>query len=97
MTRSIRPTTDNPAESDDTFIQFHIMDGSRRIRCAISNQAMDKASSLAAPSSPALRSRSFYRFRASIHGAAMLKLKRLPPGFEGPLVLLAEDLRCLSA
>jgi hypothetical protein len=42
-----------------------------------------------------LRRRSFDRFRTLINVAAKLKLRTLPPGAIGPIVLTHEDLRCV--
>ncbi len=76
-----------------SFIQFEVRDGIRRVMCNVSEEALDAVSGLAAPSSIALRRRSFDRFRGLIDAAAKLKLKTLSPGWVGPLTLSSGDLR----
>ncbi len=78
------------------FIKFEVMSGSRRVHCSISNETMDRALCLPPPMTPALRGRSFYRFRSLIHDAALLKLKDLPEGCSDTIELTPRDQRCLS-
>ena len=75
------------------FIRFEIRDGIRRIGCAVSDEALDAVSGLTELSTPVLRRRSFDRFRTLIHAAAMLRLRALPPGSVGPIILTRQDLR----
>jgi hypothetical protein len=88
-------TSDAVSTLDGDFIHFEIRDGIRRIGCAISDEALEAASSLTMPSTVMLRRRSFDRFRTLINVAAKLKLRTLPPGAIGPIVLTHEDLRCV--
>ncbi len=80
---------------DTGFTQFEVRDGIRRIRCSVSEEALEAVSGLAVPSTTALRRRSFDRFRTLIDAAAKLKLKTLPPGSTGPVALSSRDLRCV--
>ena len=75
------------------FIRFEIRDGIRRISCAVSDEALEAVSGLPAPSTVMLRRRSFDRFRTLINVAAKLKLRTLPSGSIGLIVLTREDLR----
>jgi hypothetical protein len=72
------------------------MDGMKRITCSVPNDVMDAVSGQAGPLTPGLRRRSFDRYRTLIHGAAMLRLKDLPAGSLGPIVLARRDLRCVA-
>ncbi len=83
-----------PAPGAD-FIQFEVRDGIRRVRCNVSNEALDAVSGREIPATIALRRKSFDQFRTLIDTAAKLKLKTLPPGFTGPLILSSRDLRCV--
>ena len=74
-------------------IRFEVRDGSRRIGFAVSDDALDALSGLISPSTPTMRRKSFDRFRTLINAAAMLKLKALPPGSVGPILLTQRDLR----
>jgi hypothetical protein len=90
------PDTDNPtvaAAVAPTSTRFEIRDRTRRISCAISDEALEAASCLTVPSTAILRNRSFNRFRALIDAAAKLKLSTMPAGFAGPLAILSDDLR----
>lgn len=78
---------------DKNFIRFEVRDGIRRISIAVSDDALEAVSSLAQPSTAILRRRSFDRFRTLINAAAELKLRALPHGDTGPIVLTREDLR----
>ncbi len=78
--------------SDDDLIGFEIRDGVRRIKCSVSNEALEAAAGLG-PSAPGLRRRSFDRFRTLINTAAAMRITSLPPGFAGPIVLTTHDLR----
>ncbi len=82
---------------DDDLIGFEIRDGARRIRCEVSNQALEAASGLADGSPAILRRRSFDRFRTLINAAAALRISTLPPGSVGPILLTARDLRRVPA
>ncbi len=75
------------------FIRFEIRDGSRRIGFAVSDDALDAVSGLIPQSTPMMRRKSFDQFRTLINAAAMLKLKALPSGPVGPIVLTQRDLR----
>ncbi len=88
-------TSNATAPLDGDFIRFEIRDGIRRISCAVSDEALEAASGLTLPSTVILRRRSFDRFRTLINAAAKLKLRTLPPGSIGPIVLTREDLRCM--
>ena len=88
-------TSDAVSTLDGDFIHFEIRDGIRRISCAISDEALEAASSLTMPSTVTLRRRSFDRFRTLINAAAKLKLRTLPSGTIGPIFLTSEDLRCV--
>jgi len=89
MTRAIGAgTAETPGD-----IQFEVRDGMRRVMCHVSEEALEAASGLSAPSTTALRRRSFDRFRGLIDAAAKLKLKTLTPGWVGPLTLSSRDLR----
>ena len=72
---------------------FEIRDGIRRISCAVSDEALEAVSGLTTPSTVMLRRRSFDRFRTLINVAAELKLRTLPLGSIGPIVLTRNDLR----
>ena len=78
---------------EGNFIRFEICDGSRRIGVAVSDDALDAVSGFIPPSTPTMRRRSFDRFRTLINAAAMLKLKMLPSGSVGPIVLTRRDLQ----
>lgn len=75
--------------------RFEIRDGIRRVSCNVSDEALEAVSGLAVPSTTASRRKSFDRFRTLIDAAAKLKLKTLPPGFVGLVVLSSGDLRCV--
>ena len=85
------------ASNDDDVIGFEIRNGARRIRCEVSNQALEAASGLADGSSGSLRRRSFDRFRTLINSAAALRISTLPPGSVGPILLTTQDLRRVPA
>ncbi len=72
------------------------MDGIRRIVCSVPNDVMDAVSGQTGTQTPGLRRRSFDRYRTLIHGAAMQRLKELPAGSLGPIVLARRDLRCVA-
>jgi hypothetical protein len=78
---------------DGNLIRFEIRDGIRRVSFAVSDEALEGVSSLTAPSTVMLRRRSFDRFRTLINVAAKLKLRTLPSGSIGLIVLTGEDLR----
>ena len=82
---------------ESNFIRFEIRDGSRRIGCAVSDEALDAVSGLISPSTPLMRRRSFDRFRTLINAAALLKLQSLPSGPVGAIVLTQRDLRRVPA
>ena len=79
------------------LIAFEIRDGVRRVRCEVSNQALEAASGLADGAPAMLRRRSFDRFRVLIHAAAAIRISALPPGSTDTILLTAHDLRCVSA
>ncbi len=81
---------------DANFIHFEIRDGIRRITCSVPNDVMDAVCGVSGPLTPGLRRRSFDRFRTLIHGAAMQRLKDMPAGSLGPIVLAQRDLRCVA-
>jgi hypothetical protein len=64
----------------------------RRVGCNISDEALEAVGGLPAGSTPALRRRSFDRFRMEIDAAAKLKLGMLPADFSGTLALSSQDL-----
>ena len=76
-------------------IQFEVRDGIRRVCCHVTDEALEAVSGLRVPSTTALRRRSFDRFRTLIEAAAQMKLRTLPPGFDGRLALSSRDLRCV--
>ena len=78
---------------DQGLTQFEVRDGIRRVRCNVSQEALEAVSGLAIPSTMALRRKSFDRFRTLIDAAAKLKLKTLPPGFSGTIAISSNDLR----
>jgi len=88
-------TSNTVSPLDGSLISFEIRDGSRRISCAVSNEALETASGLTAPSTDTLRRRSFDRFRTLINVAAELKLRTLPSGSIGTITLTSADLRCV--
>lgn len=73
--------------------RFEVRDGTRRVPCTVSDEALATVAGLTAPVPAALRNRSFDRFRSQIDAAAKLKLEGCPPGFAGPLVVSSDDLR----
>jgi hypothetical protein len=77
--------------NDDTIL-FEIRDGTRRVSCVVSNEALEAAAGLPELSAPMLRGRSFDRFRTLIHAAADARLAALP-GLVGPIVLTSRDLQ----
>jgi Protein of unknown function (DUF1488) len=81
------------AARDAGFTRFEVRDGMRRVGCNVSDEALEAVSGLTGPSTPALRRRSFDRFRTLINAAAVLRLSTLPLGFVGPIVLTSADLR----
>ena len=83
--------------SDDHLIGFEIRDGARRIKCEVSNEALEVASGLAEGSSAMLRRRSFDRFRTLINAAAALRISTLPPGSTASILLTTRDLRRVPA
>ena len=78
---------------EGNVIRFEVRAGMRRIGCAVLGDALEAVSGLTLPSTVMLRQRSFDRFRTLIDIAARLKLKTLPAGSLGPIVLTQEDLR----
>ncbi|MEJ0020905.1 MAG: DUF1488 family protein [Acetobacteraceae bacterium] len=74
-------------------IRFEIRNGLQRVGCIVSDEALESASGLAAPSTMMQRRRSFDRFRTLVNAAAVLKLKELPSGSVYPIVLTSDDLR----
>ena len=86
--------TANPLSADDrSSVHFEVRDGIRRISCVVSNDALEAVSGLDVPSTVSLRRRSFARFRTLINKAATLKLRSLPSGFSGAVLLTSKDLR----
>ena len=83
-------------ELKDDAIRFEIRDGTRRISCVVSNEALEAAAGLPAMSTPMLRRQSFDRFRTLIHAAAGARLAALP-GLVGPIVLTSRDLRSVPS
>ena len=83
----------NTASRGGDFSRFEVRDGIRRVICTVSEEALEAASGLTAPSTNASRRKSFDRYRSLIDAAAKLKLKTMDPGFVGPLVLSSADLR----
>jgi len=92
MSRNHRPA----AAPEGSAISFEIRDGIRRIKCSVPNELIDAVSGLPAPLTDGLRRRSFDRFRTVMHGAAMQRLKDLPAGSPGPIVLARRDLNGLQ-
>ena len=88
-------SSSNTVPRGTDFSRFEVRDGIRRVICSVAEEALEAASGLTAPSTNASRRKSFDRYRALIDAAAKLKLKTLPPGFAGPLVLSSADLRCV--
>ncbi|MFH5927503.1 hypothetical protein [Roseomonas xinghualingensis] len=72
-------------------------DRTRRIVCAVSDEALEAVADLMAPSTDIMRRRSFDRFRSLIDAAAKLKLASMPDGFLGPVLLSSDDLRQVPA
>jgi hypothetical protein len=62
----------------------------------VPNDVMDAVCGVTGPLTPGLRRRSFDRFRTLIHGAAMQRLKDMPAGSVGPIVLVQRDLRLVA-
>jgi len=87
--------TANVSAVDRSQVRFEVRDGIRRISCVVSNDALEAVSGLTAPSTVSLRRRSFDRFRTLINRAAKLKLRSLPSGFTGAVLLTSRDLRCV--
>lgn len=79
------------------LVRFEVRDRTRRIVCAVSDEALEAVSDLAVPSTDIMRRRSFDRFRSLIDTAAKLKLSVMPGNFPGPLLLSADDLRRVPA
>ncbi len=79
------------AETDG--LTFEVRNGVSRVRVGVMDAALDAVSSLATPSTRALRQRSFDRFRTLINEAARMKLATLPAGFHGTIMLTKDDLR----
>jgi hypothetical protein len=67
----------------------------RRIECNVSDDVLEAAVGLPDGCTPALRRRSFDRFRVLIDAAAKLKLGMLPADFSGPVALSSLDLRAV--
>jgi hypothetical protein len=86
-------TPDMAPTLESSAIRFEIRDGCRRISFAVSDETLNAASGLIAPSTLMMRRKSFDRFRTLINAAAILKLKALPSGPIGPIVLTERDLR----
>jgi hypothetical protein len=86
-------TSNTAPPLDGNLIRFEIRDGSRRINCTISNEALETVAGLSVPSTEMLRRRSFDRFRTLINLAAEMTLRTLPLGSAGPINLTSEDLR----
>lgn len=87
-----RPRAAAPAP-DEGPTRFQVRAGIRLVSCTVADEALEDASSLALPSTALSRRKSFDRFRALVHAAAVLKLGELPPDFGGPLLLSSRDLR----
>jgi hypothetical protein len=85
------------AEQELPLVRFEVRDRTRRIVCAVSDEALEAVSDLAAPSTDTMRRRSFDRFRSLIDTAAKLKLSTIPGDFPGPVLLSSDDLRRVPA
>ncbi len=82
-----------PPTFEASCVRFEIRDGSRRVSCAVSDEALDAVSGLTEASTPGLRRRSFDRFRTLIHAAALLRLETRLPGCIDPIVVTIRDLQ----
>lgn len=82
-----------PDLSNASHIGFEILVGTRRISCAVSNEALEAAAGLALPSTSVARRRSFDRFRTLIHSAATLKFSDSTKKVGDCVMLQSEDLR----
>ena len=85
--------SDAASALDAKVTRFEIRDGIRRISCSVADDALEAASGLTVPSTLVLRRRSFDRFRTLIDAAAQLKLRALPSGSAGPILVTREDLQ----
>jgi hypothetical protein len=97
LTRRRLGAQDTRGEQDLPSVRFEVRDRTRRIVCAVSDEALEAVSDLAAPSTDTMRRRSFDRFRTLIDAAAKLKLSALPDSFLGPVLLSSDDLRRVPA
>ena len=91
------PTDSTQAPPAAGGICFEIRSGMRKVSCSISDDALEAASGLTAPSTVTLRRRSFDRFRTLINQAATLKLANLPADCNDPMMLTRDDLRRVPA
>jgi Protein of unknown function (DUF1488) len=89
----MNPTNSTEAPPKADGIRFEIRSGMRKVSCSVSDDALEAASGLAAPSTSTLRRRSFDRFRTLINQAATLKLATLPDGCNDLMLLTRDDLR----
>ena len=86
-------TRPRPAAETD-FTRFEIRDGSRRITCTVSDEALAAVSGLAHPATLIQRRDAFNRFRTLINEAARLKAEATPGAWsDKPMVLGPSDLR----
>jgi hypothetical protein len=84
---------DDTAGAETSVIRFEIRIGNDLVVCGVTDEALDAASGLTDPSTPAIRRRSFDRFRTLIHQAAKMRFQTQPPGRVGPILLTSADLR----
>ncbi len=84
-------------EQELPLVRFDVRDRTRRIVCAVSDEALEAVSDLPAPCTDLMRRRSFDRFRSLIDTAAKLKLSAMPSDFPGPMLLSSDDLRRVPA
>jgi hypothetical protein len=81
-----------PAATDPS--RFEIRDGSRRITCTVSDEALAAVSGLEHPATPSQRRDAFSRFRTLINEAARLKAEAAPGEWTNKqMVLGTSDLR----
>jgi len=74
-------------------VRFEIRSGVHLVRCIVSDEALDAVSGLLDPSTPALRRRSFDRFRTLIHEAALIQHQARSPVCVDPILVTSADLR----
>ncbi len=74
-------------------VQFEVFLGKRRVRCTLTDEALEAVSGLPGPLTMAVKRVSFDRFRILIDAAARLKMETIEHGSIDAITLTSTDLR----